>query len=171
MPIVEPEVLMDGDHSIERHLEATEAALVAVFNQLFNHRVRMEAMLLKPNMVLAGKESPHQASIDEVAEATLRCMRRTVPAAVPGIMFLSGGQTDVQATRHLNALNRRNAGPWELSFSFGRALQAPALNAWRGEQTNIAALQKALLHRAWCNAAARTGKYSEELERGFPSQS
>jgi fructose-bisphosphate aldolase class I len=169
VPIVEPEVLMDGTHTIERHLEVTEATLVTVFNELFTHHVKLEGMLLKPNMVLSGKESPHQASIDEVADATVYCMRRTVPPAVPGIMFLSGGQTDIQATRHLNALNRRAGTPWQLSFSFGRALQAAALSVWRGERENVPALQKALLHRARCNAAARAGKYSEELEHRLSS--
>ncbi|MBI3849094.1 MAG: fructose-bisphosphate aldolase class I [Verrucomicrobia bacterium] len=166
VPIVEPEVLMDGDHSIERHFEVTEAILKAVFQSLFEHRVRLEAMLLKPNMVLAGKDCPQQAGVAQVAETTLRCMLRAVPAAVPGIVFLSGGQSDVLATKHLNALNQNQLAkaPWELSFSFGRALQAPALITWRGEAMSMKAAQDALHHRARCNSAARFGKYSEEME-------
>jgi len=165
VPIVEPEVLMDGDHTIERHFEVTETTLNLVFQSLFEHRVRLEAMLLKPNMVLAGKDCPQQASVAEVAEATLRCMLRAVPAAVPGLVFLSGGQSDVLATRHLNALNQLGKAPWQLSFSFGRALQAPALINWRGETISVNAAQQALHHRARCNAAARFGKYSEQVER------
>ena len=164
VPIVEPEVLMDGDHTIERHFEVTEQTLTIVFQALFEHRVRLEAMLLKPNMVLAGKECPQQATVAEVAEATLRCMLRAVPAAVPGLVFLSGGQSDVLATQHLNALNQLGKAPWQLSFSFGRALQAPALIAWRGETISVNAAQQALHHRARCNAAARSGKYSQQTE-------
>jgi len=156
---------MDGDHTIERHFEVTETTLNLVFQSLFEHRVRLEAMLLKPNMVLAGKDCPQQASVAEVAEATLRCMLRAVPAAVPGLVFLSGGQSDVLATRHLNALNQLGKAPWQLSFSFGRALQAPALINWRGETISVNAAQQALHHRARCNAAARFGKYSEQVER------
>lgn len=165
VPIVEPEVLMDGTHTIERHFEATDAALHEVFRALHEHRIHLEGMLLKPNMVLSGKEAPSQAGVAQVAEMTLRCMKRGVPAAVPGLVFLSGGQTDVQATQHLNALNQLGSAPWELSFSFGRALQAPALQAWKGEPQNVPAAQSALLHRARCNSAARFGKYSEALER------
>ena len=165
VPIVEPEVLMDGDHTLATHFTATEAALKCVFSALYEHRVRLEAMLLKPNMVLAGKESKEAASVAQVAEATFNCMLRFVPAVVPGIVFLSGGQSDVAATEHLNALNRLGRAPWELSFSFGRALQSPALIAWRGESANIGAAQKALYHRARCNGAARFGNYSEELEK------
>jgi fructose-bisphosphate aldolase class I len=164
VPIVEPEVLMDGDHTLQRHFEVTELALRTVFQSLADHRVSLEAMLLKPNMVLAGKDCPQQASIGEVSEATLRCLRQTVPAAVPGIVFLSGGQSDVQATEHLNAFNTIEKAPWELSFSFGRALQAPALKAWKGRAEYISAGQKALRHRAECNAAARFGKYSKAAE-------
>jgi len=164
VPVVEPEVLMDGSHSIARHLEVTEAALHAVFAALVEHRVRLEAMLLKPNMVLAGKECTAQARVGEVADQTMRCMRRGVPAAVPGLVFLSGGQSDVLATEHLNALNQLGRAPWELSFSFGRALQAPALKAWQGKLENAAAAQQALLHRARCNGAARSGQYSAALE-------
>jgi fructose-bisphosphate aldolase class I len=145
VPVVEPEVLMEGDHTIKRHFEVTEAVLKAVFQSLFEQRVRLEAMLLKPNMVLAGKDCPRQATVAEVAEATLRCLKRAVPAAVPGVVFLSGGQSDVQATEHLNALNDLERTPWELSFSFGRALQAPAVNAWQGDPENVPAAQHALV--------------------------
>jgi len=164
VPIVEPEVLMDGDHPLERHLEVTERTLHAVFIALRRHRVRLEAMLLKPNMVLPGKNCAQQASNDEIAEATLACMLRHVPAAVPGLVFLSGGQGDVEATERLNAMNKRGEGPWELSFSFGRALQAPALAAWKGRPENVAAAQAALLHRARCNGAARSGSYTSKHE-------
>jgi fructose-bisphosphate aldolase class I len=157
---------MDGDHTIERHFEVTEAILNAVFRSLFEHRVRLEAMLLKPNMVLAGKECPQPAAVTEVAQSTLRCMLRAVPAAVPGIVFLSGGQSDVLATKHLNAINQLAKAPWESSFSFGRALQAPALTTWKGEALSAKAAQNALHHRARCNNAARFGKYSEEMEQG-----
>jgi fructose-bisphosphate aldolase, class I len=168
VPIVEPEVLMDGGHDLGRHYEATEAALHHVFEALFEQRVRLEGMLLKPNMVLSGKDCPEQAGIEQVAEATLRCLKRKVPAAVPGIVFLSGGQSDVLATEHLNAMNRLGPAPWELSFSFGRALQVPALAAWRGVAENAAAAQAALQHRVWCNSAARLGKYSRDSERSAP---
>lgn len=165
VPIVEPEVLMDGDHTLERHAEVTEAALQCVFEALFDQRVRLEGMLLKPNMVLSGKQCPDQADVTEAAWATLRTMKRTVPAAVPGIMFLSGGQSDRRATEHLQALNRLGPTPWELSFSYGRALQTPVLQAWRGLPENASAAQSALLHRAHCNGAARLGIYSSKLER------
>jgi len=164
VPIVEPEVLMDGAHTIERHFEVTEQTLQIVFHALAKYRVALEAMLLKPNMVLSGKDCPHQASVQEVAEATLRCMKRVVPAAIPGLVFLSGGQTDLQATKHLNAMNRLDRVPWELSFSFGRALQAPVLTVWKGDPMNVADAQRALHHRAWCNSKARFGKYTEEME-------
>jgi fructose-bisphosphate aldolase class I len=166
VPIVEPEVLMDGDHSIERHREVTETAVHSVFHALREHRVQLEGMLLKPNMVLSGTQSPKPASVAEVAAATLECIRRTVPAAVPGIVFLSGGQSDEQATEHLNELNREYPGaPWQLSFSFGRALQSPALKAWAGKSENTEIAQRALYHRAKCNSAARSGNYSEEMEK------
>jgi fructose-bisphosphate aldolase class I len=164
VPIVEPEVLMDGAHTIERHFDVTEKTLRSVFDALAEHRIALEGMLLKPNMVLSGKECPQQASVEEVAEATVRCMKRVVPAAVPGLVFLSGGQTDLQATEHLNAMNRLEGLPWQLSFSFGRALQAPVLKAWKGEAANVAAAQQAFHHRAWCNSKARFGKYTEEME-------
>jgi len=164
VPIVEPEVLMDGPHTIERHFEVTEQTLRSVFRALAEHRVALEGMLLKPNMVLSGKECPQQASVQEVAEATVRCMRRVVPAAVPGLVFLSGGQTDQQATEHLNAMNRLPDLPWQLSFSYGRALQAPVLKAWKGDAANVAAAQQAFYHRAWCNSKARFGDYTEAME-------
>lgn len=164
VPIVEPEVLMDGDHTIERHGEVTQRAVQLVFDAFAEHRVRLEAMLLKPNMVLSGKDCPQQASVADAADATLRCMRRTVPAAVPGLVFLSGGQSDVRATELLNAMNQVGVAPWELSFSFGRALQAPALKAWAGLATNVPAARQKLLHRARCNSAARSGIYTNEME-------
>ncbi len=164
VPIVEPEVLMDGGHAIGRHAEVTQRTLHFVFDALAEHHVRLEAMLLKPNMVLSGKECPQQAGVSESAETTLRCMKRTVPAAVPGLVFLSGGQSDERATEHLNAMNQAGPAPWELSFSFGRALQAPALKVWAGRQANFAAAQERLLHRARCNSAARSGGYSERME-------
>ena len=157
---------MDGAHAIERHGEVTEAALQSVFEALHAQRVRLEAMLLKANMVLSGTDCATQAGVEAVATATLACMRRTVPAAVPGIVFLSGGQEDRQATVHLNALNRAGAAPWQLSFSFGRALQAPALQAWAGRRENVASAQRALYQRAKCNAAARSGAYSAAMENG-----
>jgi fructose-bisphosphate aldolase class I len=155
---------MDGSHSIERCEEVTSAALHAVFNALCDHGVCLEGMLLKPNMVVSGNEHAQQAGPEEVAEATLRCFRRHVPAAVPGVVFLSGGMSDVTATRNLNALNRLGGAPWELSFSFGRALQAPALQAWAGREENTVAGQEALLHRARCNHAARFGRYEASME-------
>lgn len=164
VPIVEPEVLMDGGHTIERHYEATAAALDAVFHELFAHKILLEGMLLKPNMVLPGKDCPIQADAGQVAETTVRCMRRHVPAAVPGLMFLSGGQSDIEATVNLNEMNRLGGNPWQLSFSFGRALQAPALKAWGGKPENASAARKALRHRAVCNSAARSGNYTEAME-------
>jgi len=164
VPIVEPEVLMDGTHTIQRYFEVTEATLRSVFNALAEHRVLLEGMLLKPNMVLSGKECPQQASVEEVAEATVRCMKRVVPAAVPGLVFLSGGQTDQQATEHLNAMNQLPDLPWQLSFSYGRALQAPVLKAWKGDSANVSAAQQAFHHRAMCNSKARFGKYTEDME-------
>jgi fructose-bisphosphate aldolase class I len=166
VPIVEPEVLMDGDHTMERCLEATEQTLRAVFHVLPEHGVVLEGMLLKPNMVVSGKSCPRQAGVEEVAAATVRCLRRTVPAAVPGIVFLSGGQSEERATAHLNAMNAAGAAhPWALSFSYGRALQDSALRAWRGDQARVAAGQQAFLHRARMNGAARLGRYSPDLER------
>lgn len=172
VPIVEPEVLMDGSHPLERTEEVTEATLVHVFEVLRRHYVRLEQVLLKPNMVVAGASSPRQASVGEVAAATVRCLRRTVPAAVPGVVFLSGGQSAQTATAHLNAMNASPGDhPWRLSFSFARALQSPALEAWRGEPLNVAAGQRAFLHRARCNAAASLGRYTNEMEAEQPVQS
>jgi fructose-bisphosphate aldolase class I len=164
VPIVEPEVLMDGDHSMERHYEVTETALRELFHRLFEHRVRQEELLLKVNMVLPGTMSGREASVMDVAQATWECMQRTVPTAVPGIVFLSGGQSDLRATEHLDALNRIDRCPWEMSFSYGRALQAPALKAWAGRAENAAAAQAALLQRARCNSAARFAQYSSDME-------
>jgi fructose-bisphosphate aldolase class I len=165
VPIVEPEVLMDGDHTIDRCYEVTEATLQAVFNELFSQRIVYERMLLKPNMVISGKDCSEQASPEEVAEATVRCFRSVVPAAVPGIVFLSGGQSDELATANLNAMNRIGPHPWELSFSYGRALQAPALKAWNGEEAKVGAGQEALAHRARLNGAARSGEYTPDMEK------
>jgi fructose-bisphosphate aldolase class I len=162
VPIVEPEVLMDGDHTIQRCEEITEAMLRLVFRELAGHRVVLEQMLLKANMVLPGKDGPRLTNVLEVAQATLRCMKRTVPPAVPGIVFLSGGQDDIPATQHLNAMNQIGNLPWQLSFSYGRALQTPALKAWHGD--NVQASQRELRHRAECNSAARFGRYSEQME-------
>lgn len=165
VPIVEPEVLIDGDHTIERCYEATAATLKTVFGELFDQRVVFEAMLLKPNMVLSGSKCPQQASVNEVAGETVRLLKEVVPAAVPGIVFLSGGQSDEVATAHLNAMNELGPHPWELSFSYGRALQAPALKAWKGEVANLKAGQDAFYHRAKCNGAARFGKYTPDMEK------
>jgi len=164
VPIVEPEVLIDGDHTIERCEEVEEATLKCVFSELLEHRVAFEGMLLKPSMVLSGKECPKQASVEEVARATMRCLRRVVPAAVPGIVFLSGGQSAERATEHLNAMNAMGGHPWEVSFSYARALQDPALKAWKGEAANLPAAQKIFYHRAKCNGAARYGKYTKQME-------
>jgi fructose-bisphosphate aldolase, class I len=164
VPMVEPEVLMDGDHSIRRCEEVTAVTLNSVFAALFEHRVVLEQMLLKTGMVLSGKDCSQQADVPEVAEATIRCLLRSVPAAVPGIVFLSGGQSDEAATQRLNAICRVSDVPWKLSFSFGRALQAPALKIWKGSQDNVAAAQAALHHRAKCNGLAVEGKYSEQME-------
>lgn len=163
LPIVEPEVLMDGAHDIERCEEVTAQVLEAVFAELNAHRVAFEGILLKPNMVIPGKKCARQASVQEVAEATLRCLKRYVPAAVPGIVFLSGGQSDVDATDHLNAMNAMGPQPWEVSFSYGRALQAPVLAAWKGDESNVATAQKALLKRCHLNAYRSTQLNSHSL--------
>jgi fructose-bisphosphate aldolase class I len=166
VPIVEPEVLMDGDHTLERSADVTEKTLAALFHELHKQRVRPEHLVLKASMVIAGKDGKQQAGVQEVADATVRCLLRTVPAAVPGIVFLSGGQSDELATAHLNAMNATGkALPWPLSFSYGRALQAPALKAWKGEAKNVGAAQQALHHRAKCNSAACFGRYGPEMER------
>jgi fructose-bisphosphate aldolase, class I len=164
VPIVEPEVLMDGDHTIERSFHATSRVQHAVFTELRDQRVEPEGMLLKPNMVLSGYDSGGQAGHEQVAEWTLKCLLRHVPAAVPGIVFLSGGQTDEDATANLNAMNALGPHPWELSFSYGRALQAPALKAWRGDAANVEDAQKAFYRRAKFNGAARSGSYAPEME-------
>jgi fructose-bisphosphate aldolase class I len=164
VPIVEPEVLMDGGHTIERCYDVTARTLDKVFGELFAQRVPLEQILLKPNMVLSGSDCPQQADVATVAAETLRCFRNTVPAAVPGIVFLSGGQADEIATAHLNEMNKQGGGPWELSYSYGRALQAPALKAWLGKAENVPAAQAAYLKRARCNGAARTGSYTEAME-------
>jgi fructose-bisphosphate aldolase class I len=164
VPIVEPEVLMDGTHGLERCAVVTVDVLRAVYAQLARHRVVLEASLLKPNMVLPGEDSPVRAGDEEVAEATVMALREVVPAAVPGIVFLSGGQSDQEATARLDAINRLAPQPWELSFSFGRALQAPVLRAWSGDDANTGPAQAALLHRAELNGAARRGAYRAELE-------
>ena len=164
VPIVEPEVLMDGDHSIKQAAKATGRAQQALFTELHDQRVDLYGALLKPNMVLSGYEASGRAGIDEVAAATIDVLSRHVPAAVPGIVFLSGGQTDEDATAHLNAMNARGPHPWELSFSYGRALQAPAIKAWGGEPANVEEAQKAFYRRAKFNSAARTGSYAPEME-------
>jgi fructose-bisphosphate aldolase class I len=168
VPIVEPEVLMDGDHSIDECFEATEATLREVYYQLGHHRVAPEGTLLKPNMVLSGKEASDRAGPEEVAEKTVACLRRTVPAAVPGMVFLSGGQSDDEATANLDAINRHASSvgtPWELSFSFGRGLQAAPLKAWGGDAANAEATQMAFHHRAYVTSAARRGEYTPDMER------
>jgi fructose-bisphosphate aldolase class I len=164
VPIVEPEVLMDGDHSIERCAEVTDETLTALFQQLNLHNVSLPGTLLKTNMVLSGKDAAQQAGVDEVAKETIRVLEKSVPPEIPGVVFLSGGQTDELATAHLNAMNQLGTHPWELSFSYGRALQAPALKAWGGDPMNVEAGRKALLHRSKLNGAARDGKYSAEME-------
>jgi fructose-bisphosphate aldolase class I len=164
VPIVEPEVLMDGAHDIERCEVVTARVLEAVFAELDAHRVVFEGMLLKPNMVIAGKKCTRQAGVQEVAEATIRCLRRYVPAAVPGIVFLSGGQSAEDATDHLNAMNAMPPQPWQVSFSYGRALQAPVLAAWQGQESNAVAAQKALLTRCHLNGLARDGAYNRSME-------
>ena len=165
VPIVEPEVLMDGEHSIEESYRVTERTLRAVFTELFDQRVEREGSLLKTNMVVSGYDGPDQADVDTVAEMTIRCLENTCPAAVPGVVFLSGGMSDEDATARLNAMNQRGPHPWQLSFSYGRALQAPALKAWGGEAANVEAGQQAYYRRAKFNGAARTGSYAPEWEK------
>jgi fructose-bisphosphate aldolase class I len=164
VPIVEPEVLQDGTHTLEESSKATGRVLQALYVELHDQRVDLRGTLLKPNMVLSGYEASDRAGADKVAEATLECFYRHVPAAVPGIVFLSGGQSDEDATAHLNAMNKRGPHPWQLSFSYGRALQAPALKAWGGKPENVEAAQRAYYHRAKMNGAARTGVYAPEME-------
>jgi len=164
VPIVEPEVLMDGDHTLARCEEVMSATLTTVFAALASHRVGPEGMLLKTGMVLSGQDCPQQAGVEEVAGATLRCLHRVVPPTVPGIVFLSGGQSDVAATERLNAICRAGGVPWRLTFSYGRALQDAALKTWRGSPANVKAAQAALRHRARCNSLAVQGKYSAAAE-------
>ena len=164
VPIVEPEVLMDGDHDIARCEVVTAQVLHAVFAELHAQRVLLEGMLLKPNMVIAGLKCARQASAKEIAEATIRCLKRYVPAAVPGIVFLSGGQSAEDATDNLNAMNAMGAHPWPVSFSYGRALQAPVQAVWQGRESQVAAAQKALLTRCQLNSLAREGKYARAME-------
>jgi fructose-bisphosphate aldolase class I len=167
VPIVEPEVLMDGGHTLERCSEVTEEVLRTVFNQLNSQRVLLEGMILKPNMVLPGLTCPKQETVDEVADVTVKCLLRTVPAAVPGVAFLSGGQPSELASARLNEMNVRFKSrlPWALTFSFSRAIQQPALEIWSGKEANVSAAQKALYHRAKCNRAARRGEYTAAMEK------
>jgi fructose-bisphosphate aldolase class I len=167
VPVVEPEVLMDGDHTLERCYEVTEKVLREVFCQLYTQRVMLEGMILKPNMVLPGSTFPKQEALDEVADATVNCLLRAVPAAVPAIAFLSGGQSAELASARLNAMNVRFRSrlPWALAFSFARAIQQPALEVWKGQEANVSAAQQALYHRARCNQAARRGEYSQAMDQ------
>jgi fructose-bisphosphate aldolase class I len=167
VPVVEPEVLMDGDHTLARCFDVTEAVLRAVFGQLYTQRVMLEGIILKPNLVVPGLACAKQESVDEVADATVKCLLRAVPAAVPGVAFLSGGQSAELASARLNAMNVifRSRLPWALAFSFARAIQQPALEIWRGEEAHVSAAQKALSHRAKCNQAARRGEYNAALDK------
>ena len=167
VPVVEPEVLMDGEHTLDRCCEVTDKVLRTVFSELFAQRVMLEGMILKPNMVLPGLACHKQETVEEVADATVGCFMRAVPAAVPAIAFLSGGQSAELASARLNAMNVRFQGrlPWALAFSFARAIQQPALELWKGQEANVPAAQKALVHRARCNQAARRGEYSQEMEK------
>jgi fructose-bisphosphate aldolase class I len=167
VPIVEPEVLMTGDHTLEQCGEVTAKVLQTVFQQLYTQRVMLEGMILKPNMVLPGLTCPQQASVEEVAEDTVQCLLRSVPAAVPGIAFLSGGQSAELASARLNAMNLKFKvrSPWALTFSYARAIQQPALEIWQGKESNVLAAQQVLLHRASCNRAARQGEYNAAMER------
>ena len=167
VPIVEPEVLMDGDHTLERCAEVTERTLYTVFEQLVAQGIALEGMILKPNMVVPGKKCPHQNTNEEIADATVKCLLRTVPAAVPGVAFLSGGQSGELASARLSAMNARFKGrmPWGLAFSYARAIQEPAMQIWHGEDANVPKAQKALVHRAQCNVAARRGDYTPAMEK------
>jgi fructose-bisphosphate aldolase, class I len=165
VPIVEPEVLMDGDHDIDRCYQVTEMVLKLQFEELYFQRVALEGMVLKPNMVVPGKKSGKRASVEEVAEKTLRALKACVPAAVPGIAFLSGGQSDEQATAHLDAMHRMGPLPWQLTFSYGRALQHAPQEVWSGKSENVAAAQRAFNHRAMMNGLAATGQWKADLER------
>jgi fructose-bisphosphate aldolase class I len=165
VPIVEPEVLMDGDHDIDRCYQVTEMVLKLQFEELYFQRVALEGMVLKPNMVVPGKKSGKRASVEEVAEKTLRVLKACVPAAIPGVAFLSGGQSDEQATAHLDAMHRMGPLPWQLTFSYGRALQHAPQEAWSGKSENVAAAQRAFNHRAMMNGLAATGQWKADLER------
>jgi fructose-bisphosphate aldolase class I len=166
VPVVEPEVLMEGDHTLDVCSEITGRVLRTVFEELYSQRVQLEAMILKPNMVLPGLTCPTQNTVEEVSDATVRCLLRSVPAAIPGIVFLSGGQSGELASARLNAMNVRYKSrlPWELSFSYGRAIQEPALEIWHGEQANVIPAQEALYHRAKCDASAHRGRYDAAVE-------
>ncbi len=167
VPIVEPEVLIDGNHTLAHCYQVTEETLRTVFNQLYTQRVAFDQMILKPSMVISGKDCPNQASVNEVADATVQCLMNSVPASVAGVAFLSGGQSNEQASAHLNAMNVKYAeqAPWTLTFSYARAIQQPALEAWKGKESNVSLAQKLLLHRAKCNGAAHDGKYTPEMEK------
>lgn len=167
VPIVEPEILMDGDHTIQQCYDVTEKVLKILFDQLYQFRIDLEGIILKPNMIIAGRESTAQNNIDEVAEATVNCLLASVPGAVPAIAFLSGGQSPEAAAAHLNAINKnfKDRLPWIVSFSFSRAIQQPALDIWKGEEANIGDAQKMLYHRVSCAAAAMRGEYNLEMER------
>jgi len=165
VPIVEPEVLMDGDHDIDRCYTITEWTLKTVFEQLYYQRVALEGMVLKPNMVISGKKCPKRAPVAEVAEKTVKVLKACVPAAVPGIAFLSGGQSDEEATAHLDAMNKIGGLPWKLTFSYGRALQAAPQKAWSGKSENVAAAQRAFSHRAMMNGLAALGQWKQDLEK------
>jgi fructose-bisphosphate aldolase class I len=165
VPIVEPEVLMDGDHDIDRCVEVSTWVLKETFQELFYNRVALEGMVLKPNMAVPGKKSPKRASVEEVAEKTVRLLKACVPGAVPGIAFLSGGQSDEEATAHLDAINKSGALPWRVTFSYGRALQAAPQKAWSGKTENVAAAQRAFSHRAMMNGLATLGQWKADLER------
>jgi fructose-bisphosphate aldolase class I len=167
VPVVEPEVLMEGDHTLKRCRELTEEVLRAVFSHLYMQRVELEGMILKPNMVLPGLTCAKQESVDEVGDATVKCLLRAVPAAVPGVAFLSGGQSCELASARLNAMNVRFKShlPWAVAFSFARAIQQPALEIWKGQEANVVAAQQALYHRARCNRAARRGEYQADMEK------
>ena len=169
VPVVEPEVLMEGDHTLERCRELTEEVLRTVFGHLYTQRVNLEGMILKPNMVLPGLDCPRQAGVDDVADETVQCLLRSVPAAVPGVAFLSGGQSCELASARLNAMNVRFKShlPWAVAFSFARAIQQPALEIWKGQQANVVPAQQALYHRARCNRAARRGEYVAAMEKSW----
>lgn len=169
VPVAEPEVLMDGNHTLQRSFEVAEQVLRALFNQLYLQEIFLRGMLLKPNMIIAGKEATQQNSIDEVAQATVDCLFQSVPAAVPGIAFLSGGQSPQQASEHLNAINKnfKSRSPWVLTFSFSRAIEHPAIDIWHGQEANVVKAQNSLYQRAKCNAAARRGEYDVSMEKGL----